>query len=375
MTERWRREMGKLGGVEPSPGLWERATEGPTPDPPPSHRSAAVAVIVAFALVAAGTFGVWKAFAPGSPRSSRRVTPADTGDGYYIRFPETVPPAADPNGGAVVSVDTNLPERTLISIAYKEVGPGGGGGGFGCCSAVKDGQVTENADDQGCYSPPGAVVSSGFTVTFTASPVFPQREGPARPPGISPSPDLAQPASVLEVLGSDFANLTGDQVQTVGDHKELVATQTFDWPEGVCQGTRDSMVPVTCSSSGATDGNLQFDTVREAAENITSVFAQVRLCELYDDMSHDWQNAHPWSTTRDDWLHWVDGLGSLAGSNGKFTDLTVEVVDQSADGMQATADVLLRGRRVAQIHVVQLPDPHVQGLAGHLWRYDRLDLY
>jgi len=234
---------------------------------------------------------------------------------------------------------------------------------------VSDGQITEHANDNGCFAPQGTEVGTGFTVKITASPVVPPLERLSGPVSVPPP---TQPASVLAVLGSDFANLTGDQVRTVGDHKELVAAHTYDWPEGACVGYRNYQVPLSC---GATDETLQVGTAREAAENITSLIAQVRLCGLFSDMSQDWQDAHPWSSTRDAWLNWIGGLGSLAGSNGKFTALTVEVVDQSADGMQATADVMLRGRRVAQLHVIQLPDPNVKGLVGHLWRYDRLDLY
>jgi hypothetical protein len=63
MRERWRKELGKLGILEPPPDLWERiqrrGDESPMPDGPGPVRHRVLAALVALGLFAPVAYGAW----------------------------------------------------------------------------------------------------------------------------------------------------------------------------------------------------------------------------------------------------------------------------------------------------------------------------
>jgi hypothetical protein len=66
MTERWRRELSRLSELRPANELFERARLRPTmAASEPRRASHVLAIVVAFAVFAAGGALAWRAFAPG----------------------------------------------------------------------------------------------------------------------------------------------------------------------------------------------------------------------------------------------------------------------------------------------------------------------
>jgi len=82
-----------------------------------------------------------------------------------------------------------------------------------CCPEVEGGAITITTQNGTCYGPVGAAAHSpGFTVTVTARPDLDSFAiiGPA--PGDGQQDSMAQPDSVLRILGEHFERLSGDQV-------------------------------------------------------------------------------------------------------------------------------------------------------------------
>jgi len=92
MTERWERELKKLGDVGPSAELRSRVDEGPhggDQPPTPGGRQRVVAGVVAFAVfIAAGSLA-WNAFRPGGGSPAASGTGAPSGPTVHLDFNTT----------------------------------------------------------------------------------------------------------------------------------------------------------------------------------------------------------------------------------------------------------------------------------------------
>ena len=106
----------------------------------------------------------------------------------------------------------------------------------------------------------------------------PEVAGPISMPMGSEPFDSSQPPEVRRILGEDFENLTGEQVQTVDGVQQLVATKTYGWPADSCGGTREEFVPQVCPPA---QGQLQGDNLKEAMGELMGAIGQGRLCELW----------------------------------------------------------------------------------------------
>jgi hypothetical protein len=306
----------------------------PASDHEPAHRRGRkmLAIGVSMLVLAGAGFAVWRAFAPLRPAPLRSGA---TDDGYYLRFTDAISATSDPNGGADLVLDTNLPDGTIVLQQDAETGvPGGRGMGLG--SAVQGGHLPITVGDQSCYATQGAPRSTGFTVTITVRPVFDNVAFDSFPlPNGSPRPPPGQPPEVLGILGDRFQNLTGDQVTTDGDVRQMVVTLDHQWPDDVCAGYLASNVPTNCGPNGeAVSGDHSADDV---AASVIGVLEQTRMCELWGATTPDFQAANPWSTVRDAWLTWVQGLGSLAGPPGheQDTPLSFRIVSMSQETFAA----------------------------------------
>jgi hypothetical protein len=299
----------------------------------PGRRALAAGVPVL--VLAAAAFAVWRAFEPARPAP---VASRSAEEGYYLRFTDDISATSDPNGGADLVLDTNLPDGTIVLQQDAETGIQGGSG-MGLGSAVRAGHLSITVSDQSCYASQGVPRSTGFTVTITVRPVFDtvQIEGPAAPNG-SPRPLPGQPPQVLSILGDHFQNLTGDQVTTDGDVRQIIVTLAHSWPDHVCAGYLASNVPADCGPNGeAVSEDASADAV---AASVIGILEQTRLCELWGATTPEFQAANPWPGLRDAWLTWVEGLGSLAGSPGheQDTPLSFQIVSTSHETFTAPSD-------------------------------------
>src|SRR6266498_3218683 len=92
MPERWQQEIQKLKTLEPPPGLWEQAVQGPRREPPRGDGKRRLAtVVVALAVASAATYGLVRAFGlaptrPGTERHAGRYV--DPRFGWTIRIPK-----------------------------------------------------------------------------------------------------------------------------------------------------------------------------------------------------------------------------------------------------------------------------------------------
>jgi hypothetical protein len=315
---------------------------------------------VSLVVLAGAGFAVWRAFRPLHPVA---MASGSIDDGYYLRFTDAISATSDPNGGVDLVLDTNLPDGTIVLQQDAETGMQGAHS-MGLGSAVQGGHLAITVSDQSCYATQGAPRSTGFTVTITVRPVFDTVtfEGPPGPNG-SPRPPPGQPAEVLAILGDRFQNLTGDQVTTDGDVREIVVTYAHDWPDDVCAGYLASNVPADCGPNGeAVSEDHSADAV---AASVIGILEQMRLCELWGATTPEFQAANPWPSVRDAWLTWVQGLGSLAGPPGheQDTPLSFEVVSTSHETFVAptsglalpeslVADYALDGTVVAEAEFV-----------------------
>jgi hypothetical protein len=155
---------------------------------------------------------------------------------YRLRFAARAAPptSGDRNGGASVAIRTNLPDGTMVLVAYDT----GGASGFSCCPIIDQGKLTVDVDNLRCLDP-GFQQSDGFVITLAVAPTVTtgtilQVTGslPDCPGGCRARP---QQASILEVLGEHFEKAAGDQMTTIGHDRIFIATSPkYAWPARTC---------------------------------------------------------------------------------------------------------------------------------------------
>jgi hypothetical protein len=370
MSERWRRELRKLDGLEPPSSVVESAERGPRlPERGPAARSRIAAAFLAFAVFATAGTWAWQAFRPDDrvdrPSPGHVVTypPAPT-SGYYFLFPDESPVATnDPNGGVSLVVRTNLPDGTLVAIQDQtlDVDPSKDpqSSGSSCCPKVKDGEITVGVNNGSCYNLIGSTGNSwGFDVTVTAAPNPPSMMlgggiGSERIAAGSSEPPR-QPQSVLDILGPHFEHLAGDQVVQAGEDLTLVGTLHRPWPPDSCIGRRTGDIPDVCLAS---QEQIQGNSLKEAMGEVMGQINQARLCEMWQaSLVPDAEAAHPWSEFRTEWERWLfdPPKDFTSGDSGVDSELEWHVV--ATDGDRSTIDLVLRGERIGQLVVASLPD-------------------
>jgi hypothetical protein len=201
MTERWRRELSRLRELRPADELLERARLGPTTAvPEPRKASPVLAIVVAFAVFAAGGVLAWRAFPPGSTGPAqvwRLGYPSPPASGYYILLPDQAE-RMDAFTAHVTAL-TNLPDGTLVDISTTDEGT--------CCLPVKDSKIAFTTQDSACFGFVGQEPSgTTFDATITAKPDFEPWVVPG-PFDEDPKPPQ-QPDRVLRILGQRFENLS-----------------------------------------------------------------------------------------------------------------------------------------------------------------------
>jgi hypothetical protein len=238
---------------------------------------------------------------------SRTASPGTTTDspapsaGYFVHLPDQPLPVAGSNAGTVrVVAPTNLPDGTLFSTSTDLYGstPGSSAAGEGSSAdSVKDGTMTFTIGNHTCNGLVGAIGdSAGFAVTVTAS---------AKPVGNwSGNPPPQQPDSVVRILGTDFENLTGDQVVVNHDgSKSLVATATYTWPEPQCGP--DAFPLWGRPDCQAEQGQLQGDSLKEAMGEVMGALSQARMCEFWGlELPPEVAAQHPWPEFSARWRDW-----------------------------------------------------------------------
>jgi hypothetical protein len=102
---------------------------------------------------------------------------------------------------------------------------------------------------------------------------------------------------------------------------------------------------------------IQSANPRLLLRQLMPAIAQIRLCELWSQwMVRAFRKAQPWPQFRDGTKAWIDGLGNLSGgSEEHFTSLTWKFVREGPRSY--VADIVLRGRSVAEVEFVRLPFP------------------
>lgn len=370
MPERWQRELRRLGRVGPSQGLWDRAKQGPRAShPPPSRGPRLTAAVVALLVLSLTGVGLWSAFRPGRQEPTRPGA-----RGYFVSFPKKAGPSGDnPNGGASLVMTTNLPNGTLVWLIAE--GVGGPGGNSTCCPPTENGRITFQVNNGSCYLAAGAVRSTGFTMMVKVLPEYRFRGGLGNPSRQS------QPPSVQAILGPRFEHLTGPQVRMEKGGKELIATAGFDWPPDNCEAglrSNDTFLPDECPTTD-TQGHplamIQAADPGSLMDQLMPAIAQIRLCEIWRSwMVPAYRPANPWPAFRERTRAWIEMLGDLSsGDPEQFTVLTWRFVVDGPD--RYVADVMLRGRRVAQMDFVPLPFP--KGCASGcepFWGFNKFDL-
>lgn len=369
MPERWRRELARLDDLQPSSTLARSVTRSSAEPPEPRKGGRFLTVFVAFAVFAAASVFAWRAFHPekhsalGGPPSTT-TTPSPPIDGYFIKFSEDLKPTSSGYGfGVKVVATTNLPDGTLLQVSNGVSGstpdsePTSSGGS--CCPPVSDGEfTTTNIENSSCYGLIGATANSpGLTVTLTALPEF--NFIPMGPLGDNDYEPPKQPQSVLDVLGQDFENLTGDQVVENKDGtKSLVATASFEWPEPQCG---DEQFPLWGGPDCAEEeGQLQGDSLKDAMGEIMGALSQARMCEFWGlELPPDVAAAHPWPDFSDEWRAWYTDPPkdfSDANSSSTWDQPPFTWHETGSEGDQHFVDVTDHGETILSLEVDFLPD-------------------
>jgi len=146
---------------------------------------------------------------------------------YEVTFPVEPTPADGWKGHYSVVIVTNLPEGTTADLEYKdELGEGGG-----CCTAVVQGALAAPLVNNHCVDKDGILQGSKVTVQVIVAPNygFMIHGGPEAVRNA-----LGQPDSVLAVLGTDFENLNGPDVQIGGGVRMLIASAEYQLPADTC---------------------------------------------------------------------------------------------------------------------------------------------
>ncbi len=274
---------------------------------------------------------------PGTSSPAQTVTPT----GYYLAFPDAAGAPGGSQGGAILRVKTNLPDGTIVWVSDEEIS---GGASESCCATVSHGEVVVHLDNASCVNSIGQARSTGFRVTLTVLPDL----GPLSPECLNPDgcPN-PQPKSVLQVLGTHFENLTGDQVKMVDGQRGLVATAEFAWPPGTCDPTLrgDSFLPDRCTNP---ETQISYERAAEVPADLIGIFDQLRICEMWGDGTDAFRAAHPWAGFRERMRNWVESLGPLVSQDGSVNFLRFEITDQSSStfsgyhGMQTPARISAR---------------------------------
>jgi hypothetical protein len=357
MGDRWRRELRRLSALEPDDDLLFRAREGPRHDFAEGSKGSKLLVIsVALAVFCAAGVLTWQAFAPGSGPglASQPGYPSPPASGYYVLFPDqaSVQAKADDMSRATLTAITNLPDGTLLSIS---------GGDWTCCPPVKDGGIVVTAGNQTCYGMVGdAGNSPGFDVEITARPDTGSLIFPGPMTGSSSAPK--QPPSVLEVLGPNFENLTGDQVVDQGDgSKWLVAKARYQWPQPQCGG--DPIPLFGGPECQPTQEQLQGDTLNGAMGDVMGAIGQGRMCEFWGVMlPPDVEEQHPWPGFADAWKPWLlqqdfsDAEPSSDWTTGPLRWEQVGACQGPGPGQCDVIDVIHNDQRIATLQLTPLPD-------------------
>ncbi len=360
MTERWRRELKRLSRLRPSDELLERARLGPTsPVPESRNASPVVVIVVAFAVFASAGVLTWRAFAHGVTVPAQVWQPgypSAPASGYYILLPDRAEQMQEPEGFDVrVTALTNLPEGTLVDISTTDEGT--------CCVPVKDSTITFTTQDGACYGMVGQHPSGTiFDATITARPSF--------EPWIVPGPMTAdeepkapeQPPSVLQTLGHDFQDLSGDQVQVQEDgSKWLVATGVVPWPEPRCGGDPIPMFGGQECDPTRFEQQLQGDDLAGAMGWVMGALSQGRMCEFWSVMlPPEVEAQHPWAEFSTEWRTWLlqqdfsDAEPSNDWSAGPLR--WVQTGASHAGAERELVDVVHDGQRIATLELQPLPD-------------------
>jgi hypothetical protein len=250
--------------------------------------------VVAFLVLVGGAVAAWQVLGPGRQHGARGMaSPSPTQIGYYVSFP-TEAERGDGQFSARVSVATNLPDGTLVSISTTDEGS--------CCPAVKDGTITVTTSDGSCYGLVGtAATSDDFSVTITARPDFLPWVVPGPGPGSKPP---QQPASVLSILGQHFENLSGEQVVDQPDGSRwLVAKADFPWPGPRCGG--DPLPLFGGPDCKPDQQQLQGDDLAGVMTDVMGALTQARMCEFWGiEVPPDTEVQHPWPQFAAQWRDW-----------------------------------------------------------------------
>jgi hypothetical protein len=156
---------------------------------------------------------------------------APTGQTVYdVTFPVNPTPLEGQLGRYTVSVSTNLPDGTLTDLEYSDALAEG----RECCVSVVQGAIQVPLVNNHCVDN-GTLQGSDVTIQVIAAPnfAFMQHE----PPG-SWNEAPIQPDSVIAVLGTNFENLTGPDVQMDGDMHMLIGSQKYQLPPDTCVSGR-----------------------------------------------------------------------------------------------------------------------------------------
>lgn len=345
MTENWGREPKRLS---------EQRAEilAPVSVPPaPRRRSRALAIVVAFAVFAAAGIFVWRAFTPGSTRPAQVGEPGyptPPASGYYILLPDESEQVD--NFNVRVRALTNLPEGTLLDVSTTDMGT--------CCLPVEASMITFETQDSACFGFVGQHPNgTTFDVTVTAKPDFEPWVVPGPAGGDDGPPQ--QPDSVLDILGADFENLSGDQVQEQDDgSKWLVSTGTVPWPHPRCGGDPMPLFGGPECTPDEYQQQLQADDLAGAMGEVMGTISQGRMCEFWSVMlPPEVEAEHPWPEFSAEWRAWLleqDFSDAEPTSDWASGPLRWELTGQ--DGASATVDVLHDGEPIATLGLEPLPD-------------------
>jgi hypothetical protein len=352
MTERWRRELGRLSQLRPADDLLRRARLGPTSAlPEPRRASPVLAIVLALAVFAAGGALAWRAFVPGSTgpvQVWRPGYPSAPDSGYYVLVPDQAERVDDSD--ARVTALTNLPEGTLLDISTTNEGT--------CCLPVEDSRIIFTTQDSACYEvvgqPPNGTT---FDVTITAKPDF---EPWILPGAIGGDPEPPQqPDSVLRVLGSGFENLSGDQVRGQDDgSKWLVSSGNVPWPQPRCGG---DPIPLFGGPECLPDEyqqQLQGDDLAQAMGEVMGEISQGRMCEFWSVMlPPEVEAQHPWPELSAEWRAWLlEQDFSDAEPTSDWSTGPLHWEPAGGEGGTSTVNVIHKGERIATLEVRPLPD-------------------
>jgi hypothetical protein len=293
------------------------------------------------------------------PRTTSPDTTTDTptpSASYFVHLPDQPLPIAGSNAGTVrIVAPTNLPDGTLFSTSTDVYGstPGTSASGEGSSGdSVKDGTMTFTIGNHSCNGLVGAIGdSAGFAVTVTAS---------AKPVGNwSGNPPPQQPDSVVQILGPDFENLTGDQVVVNHDgSKSLVATATYTWPQPQCGS--DAFPLWGGPDCQPQQGQLQGDSLKEAMGEVMGALSQARMCEFWGlELTPDVATQHPWAGFSSRWRDWYTNPPkdfSDANSSSSWDQPPFTWHETGQNGDRHFVDVTDHGQVILSLEVDALPN-------------------